>query len=62
MYSHEIQALITDGMMSRTDFLDNVNPSKSPQISRIHYDSFSDYYTVNTKDNYNLHFKIKKEA
>lgn len=62
MYSHELQGLINNGTMSRTDYLMHVDSTKSPQISHIAYKPFDDIFVVDTTDNYHLEFTIKKEA
>ena len=62
MYSHELVGLIKNGLMNRIDYLENVNPDKSPQIIEIHYDTYTKEFYVKTRDNYNLKFKIKEEA
>ena len=60
MYSWEI-----DSIMKQNDYIISANTytniSTSPQIIRIHYDAFGDYFEIYTKDNYYWRFKVVKE-
>ena len=61
MYSYEI-----DSIMKQNDYIISANTyinicSTSPQIIRIHYDSFGDCFEIYTKDNYYWKFKVIKE-
>lgn len=62
MYSYELQDLIKEGMINRLDYLKHMNCKNSTQICSIKYNAYSDSFNVSTKDGYNFHFKIRKEA
>ena len=61
MYSYEI-----DSIMKQNDYIISANTytnicTSSPQIIRIHYEAFGDYFEICTEDNYHWKFRIVKE-
>lgn len=62
MYSHEIDQLLKlrNYLLNREEYLEVVDPSKNPQINFAKYDSQNNCFEVNTTDNYNFKFKVKR--
>ncbi|MCI8346637.1 MAG: hypothetical protein HFJ12_01640 [Bacilli bacterium] len=62
MYSHEIEQLLKlrKFLLSREEYLKVIDPKKNTQISFAKYDSQNDNFEVNTTDNYNFKFKVKR--
>lgn len=61
MYSYEIQKLleIKQFLLESKEYLEICE--KSPQIIRITYDSFNDFFTIKTNDNYEFKFKVRRK-
>lgn len=62
MYSHEIDQLLRlrNYLLTSKEYLEVVDPSKNSQISFVKYNSQNDNFEVNTTDNYNFKFKVKR--
>ena len=61
MYSYEIDSIIMQNnyIISVNTYIDIC--ASSPQIIRIHYEPFGDYFEIYTKDNYYWKFRVVKE-
>lgn len=61
MYSWEIDSVMKQSNYTiSSDAYINIC-STSPQIIRIHYEAFGDYFEIYTEDNYHWKFRIVKE-
>lgn len=61
MYSHEIQQLLElrNYLLTVKEYFNICNTS--PQIREVSYNPFENNFYIETKDNYNFKFKVKKE-
>lgn len=62
MYSHEIDQYlrVRNFLLTIKEYDEVTNVEKSPQISRVKYDSWRDNFYMATRDNYEWNFKVKK--
>ena len=61
MYSYEIDSIMKQSNYTiSSDAYINIC-STSPQIIRIHYEAFGDYFEIYTEDNYYWKFRVVKE-
>lgn len=64
MYSYEIDNILKEHnyYIPSTIYLSVFNKEKTPQITEIKYDAWSDNFYVRTQDSYNWNFKVYKEC
>lgn len=62
MYSYEIDRLlkIKNYLLSVKEYQSISDIKSNPQINHIKYDCYNDTFEINTKDNYNFKFKVKR--
>ena len=63
MYSWEIDKIIksNNGQLSSSVYLEISDINKSPQIDRIKYNAYSNYYSIWTKDGWHWSFQVYKD-
>ena len=62
MFSWEIQKLLElrQYLLTVQEYIEISDIKKNPQIKRVHYEPFEDSFYIDTDDNYNFKFKVKK--
>lgn len=62
LYSWEIEKLLQmkNYLLEVQEYLEISDIKKNPQITRVKYDAYQDSFSIETGDNYNFNFKVKK--